>query len=402
MIRKLRLKFVSIIMVIVLFMLSAMFGTLYHVTKLNLENDSLRMMKSIAATTVLERRPNEISKDIRLPFFTVRLGSHGTIVATGGGYYDLSDEQFLERVVRQVVASGKHSGTVPEYNLRFCLMETPGSQLLIFADTSSEQATLDNLLKTCLLIGILSMLVFLGISLYLSKWAVSPIEKAWKQQKQFVADASHELKTPLTVITTNAELLQQEGNSAENRTVFASSILTTSKHMRALLEQMLDLARSDNQQADQPQEMIDLTGLVNDEAMAFEAVLYEKGHILESRVEDDITIRGIPIQIRHLIGILLDNAGKYADSHSEITLTLIRCGKKCCRLSVANHGMPISEEDLKNIFKRFYRGDEARAQNGSYGLGLAIAQNIVQLHKGQIWAESRNGINQFIIELPVK
>ena len=137
MIRKLRIKFVAIIMGIVLLMLSVMFGTVYHVTKLNLENDSLRMMKSIAATTALKRRPNDISKDVQLPFFTIRLGSNGTIVATGGGYYDLSDEQFLEHVVQQVVQSGKHAGTIPEYHLRFSRFETPGSQLLVFADTSS-------------------------------------------------------------------------------------------------------------------------------------------------------------------------------------------------------------------------------------------------------------------------
>ena len=402
MLKRLRVKFISIIMVIVLFMLCVMFGTIYHVTKLKLENDSLRMMKSIAATTVLDRRPNGVSKDVRLPFFTIRLGSSGTILAADGGYYDLSDEQFLEGIVQQVVHSGKRAGTIPEYHLRFCRFETPGSQLLVFADTSSEQAILDNLLRTCLLIGGLSILVSWCISFCLSQWAVAPIEKAWRQQKQFVADASHELKTPLTVITTNAELLHQDGNSEENRRLFTNSILTTSRHMRTLLEQMLDLARSDDQQADQPQTVVDFTSLLNDEVLAFEAVLYEKEHILRSQVEDGILMRGVEIQLRHLIGILLDNAGKYAEPHSDITLVLSRYGKKRCRLTVADHGEPISQEDLRNIFKRFYRVDEARAQNGSYGLGLAIAQNIAHLHRGVIWAESRNGLNQFIVELPIK
>ena len=398
MIQRLRLKFVSIIMGIVVFMLLVMFAMVYHGTKLNLENDSLRMMRGIAATTVMERRPNEITKEVRLPFFTVRLGSQGGIVATGGGYYDLSDREFLEEVVQQVITSGKHSGTISEYNLRFCLLETPGSQLLVFADTSSEQATLKNLLMNCLWVGMASVLVFLGLSLYLSKWAVAPIERAWNQQKQFVADASHELKTPLTIITANAELLQQE-NSERSCGCFAETILTTSQRMRTLLEQMLELARSEGQQRLSGQR-IDFTELVNDEVLSFEAVLYEKGHSLWAQVEKGQIVWGDGAQLRRVVTILLDNAGKYAEPGSEIRLEVAKWGKKHCRLSVENPGPPIQEEELKQIFKRFYRLDEARAQDGSYGLGLAIAQSVVQRHRGKIWAESRKGRNRFLVELP--
>ena len=402
MIRKLRLKFIAVNMVIVLLMLSVIFGLVYHFTKINLENDSLRMMKGIAATTVLERRPSEIPEVVRLPYFLVRLGSRGEIIAADGGYYDLSDMLFLEKVVQQVIDSGHYAGTLPDYNLRYCRIDAPGSQILVFADTSSEQATLASLLKTCLLTGLVGILAFLGISIRLSKWAVSPIARAWTQQKQFVADASHELKTPLTVITTNAELLQQPGNSAANRRTFTDSILSTSQQMRHLLEQMLDLARSDSEQLDSSQTQVDLSGLADRAVMTYESVLFEKGLPLQYQIEDGVTVRGSEAQLEHLIGILLDNAGKYASSCGTITLTLGRRSKKTCMLSVANDGPPISPEDLKNIFKRFYRVDQARSQTGSYGLGLAIARNITAQHGGRIWAESKGGVNTFYVELPAK
>ena len=402
MIRKLRLKFIAVNMVIVLLMLSVIFGLVYHFTKINLENDSLRMMKGIAATTVLERRPSEIPEVVRLPYFLVRLGSQGEIIAADGGYYDLSDMLFLEKVVQQVIDSGHYAGTLPDYNLRYCRIDAPGSQILVFADTSSEQATLASLLKTCLLTGLVGILAFLGISIRLSKWAVSPIARAWTQQKQFVADASHELKTPLTVITTNAELLQQPGNSAANRRTFTDSILSASQQMRHLLEQMLDLARSDSEQLDSSQTQVDLSGLADRAVMTYESVLFEKGLPLQYQIEDGVTVRGSEAQLEHLIGILLDNAGKYASSCGTITLTLGRRSKKTCMLSVANDGPPISPEDLKNIFKRFYRVDQARSQTGSYGLGLAIARNITAQHGGRIWAESKGGVNTFYVELPAK
>ena len=399
MIKKLRIKFVAINMAIVLLMLTLLFCMVFHITRMNLENESLRMMRGIAATTALQLRPDDIPDDVRLPFFTVRLGGQGEILATGGGYFDLSDREFLESVVRQVLSSDSRTGILREYNLRYCRCGDTGSQVLVFADTTSEESTLDSLLKTCLLIGLGSLLAFLPVSMLLSKWAAGPIEQAWKQQKQFVADASHELKTPLTVITTNAELLQPE--SSRNRQA-AEAILTTSRQMRKLLEGMLELARSDSEQLDCPLKPLDFSTLVSDEAMSFEAVLFEKGFPLEYRIEEGLQVSGVDSQLRELVGILLDNAGKYTGPGGTVTLTLRSAGKRACLLAVANDGAPIAPEDLRNLFKRFYRADTARSRTGSYGLGLAIAQNIVSRHRGSIRAQSREGVNTFLVELPIR
>ena len=125
-------------------------------------------------------------------------------------------------------------------------VDSPFGQRVVFADITSEQSTLNNLVKNCILIGVLCFFAFLGISIRLAAWTVKPVERAWQKQRQFVSDASHELKTPLTVIMTNAELLQGREDDRESQVQFSSNILTMSRQMRALVEQMLELARADS------------------------------------------------------------------------------------------------------------------------------------------------------------
>ena len=238
MIKRLRLKFIVINMGIATILLSAILGLVFYFTSANLETESIRMMERIASQPFQMNAPGELGEDVRLPFFTLQLGPHGELLDASGGYYDLSDDAFLGGLAQAAAASPRRLGVLEEYNLRYYRSDAPMSRFLVFADISSERATLDGLRRTCLLIGGLSFLAFLWVSVLLSKWAVRPVERAWQQQRQFVAAASHELKTPLTVIMTNAELLQDEADEAR-RSTFSSSILTMSRQMRALIEQML-------------------------------------------------------------------------------------------------------------------------------------------------------------------
>ena len=222
MIKKLRLKFVLINMSIVTIMLVVILGLVFYFTSANLESESMRMLENIAAQPVRLGVPGELGEDVRLPFFKLQLGLGGEVVATVGGYYDLSDDAFLDRLIAQTAASPNHLGVLEEYNLRYYRLDSPANQCVVFSDISSERATLEGLTRSCVLIGCLSFFGFLWGSILLSKWAVRPVERAWQQQRQFVADASHELKTPLTVIMTNAELLQDGGDGSENRKRFLS------------------------------------------------------------------------------------------------------------------------------------------------------------------------------------
>ena len=386
-------------MIIVTIMLTVIFGTVLHFTSQNLEQDSLSMMRAVAMNPVRPFPPAFSSEEVRLPFFTLKIGRSGEVIASGGGYYDLSDKTFLLDLITQTESSDKPTGILQEYSLRFHKTTTPDARIFVFADISSELRTMENLLKSCLLIGGLSFLVFLVISIFLARWAVKPVEQAWEQQKQFVADASHELKTPLTVIMTNAELLQSPEYDAPKKAQFSDSILTMSTQMKHLVEGLLNLARADQGTQFGTSSSLDLSKLVSDALLPFEPVFFEQGLFPDSEIQPGIYTSGDPVLLRQAVEILLDNAQKYAEPGSQVSICLKKRRRNQCLLSVATHGEPISAADLKNIFKRFYRTDKARSRTGSYGLGLSIAETIVENHRGKIWAESSGGVNTFYIRL---
>lgn len=312
MIRRLRVKFVVINMTIVALMMSVVFGLVYHFTRADLEEKSIRMMEKIANRPFQIEMPGEQSEEIRLPFFVLQLGPGGELVTSSGGYFDLSDQEFLKDLIIKALSSPQKVGVIEEYGLRYYKSNTPYRYSLVFADISSETAALKGLVRTCALIAGLSFILFLAISIWLSGWAVRPVEKAWKQQRQFVADASHELKTPLTVIMTNAELLQSSGCGEEKQRRFSEAILTMSRQMRGLIEQMLDLARADSGQAEAAFEQVDLSRIAEDGILLFEPLYFEQGLTLYTEIEEGILIWGLKDRLGQLLDILLDNACKYS------------------------------------------------------------------------------------------
>lgn len=400
MLKKLRIKFVCINMAIVTVMLGIIFVVLLTLTKRSLEQESIQMMQNILSNPMQMSRPNEFSDDIRLPYFAVQIDPGGKPVSVGGGYFDLSDDELLLEILEVSNKQYEQIGILSDYHLRYIRMNTPTGQSVVFADITSEQATLNHLLKICGLIGAACFLSFLGISILLARWAVKPVDEAWKQQRQFVADASHELKTPLTVIMTNAELLQTPDFTEADRRQFSGNILSMSKQMRGLVESLLELARVDNGVVKQDFCRVNFSDIVSDALLPFEPVFFEKGLKLSSKIETDIVLNGSAEHLKQVVDIFLDNAQKYSSPGGETIVTLERAGHKRCLLKVANQGPPVSEEELKEIFKKFYRADHARSMNQSYGLGLSIAQGIVLEHHGRIWAESREGVNSFYAEFP--
>lgn len=271
---------------------------------------------------------------------------------------------------------------------------------LVFADVTSERATLRNLLETCAIVGLLCFGAFLCVSALLAAWMVKPVDKAWEQQRQFVADASHELKTPLAVIMTNAELLQSPGWAEGEQAKFLDSILTMSRQMRVLVERLLELARADSGQRGAAVETVDLSALAESALLPFEPLFFEQGLTLSGEIEPGVAVRGSGPQLRQVADILLDNARKYSGAEGRVMVVLKRAGKRHCRLSVSSPGEALSKNELKDIFKRFYRADKARSRDGGFGLGLSIAQSIAEQHHGRIWAESGGGLNTFCVELP--
>ena len=405
MLKKLRIKFIIVIMSMLTVLFAVIFGGILHFTRRNLERESLQMMRAMAFQPMNMTAPIEIPDDrdkkMRLPFFMLRIENNGTITASGGGYYDLTDKELLQKLTEAVSEKKEPSGIIAEYDLRYLVTRQPGSRTIVFADISSERTMLNGLIRNCIIAGLIGYAVFFIISLLLAKWVTKPVEKTWTEQKQFIADASHELKTPLTVIMTNAEMLNDNDYTEADRSVFTKNILSMSKRMRGLVESLLELARMDNRTSVAEMKSLDLSKLVSDSMLPFEPLFFERNMELSSDIEPGITAEGDKNKLRQVMSILLDNALKYDDPSDPVNIRLVRKGLNAV-LSVSGKGKPLSKAECKNIFKRFYRVDQARTDGSSYGLGLSIAESIINEHGGRIWAESEEGFNTFFVSVNLK
>lgn len=393
MLKKLRIKFICFTMALVFIMLCVIFGMVYGFTASNLESDSLQLMHGL---TGRPGSPDGRMPDVRVPYLVLQQNALGIWTAQGNDYYDLNNQEFITELLQAVSEETGREGVLKAYDMRFLRSDVPIVRY-VFIDISAERTTLQHLVRTCVIIGIVSLVAFFGISLLLARWATRPVETAWSQQKQFIADASHELKTPLAVILTNAELLQEENYLPEERQKFGQNILTMTHQMRHLVESLLELARLDNvTPVFQP---VDLSTLAENVLLPFEPVFFEEDMVLESQILPGLWVRGSSSHLQQVIEIFLDNARKYADPGT-VTVKLDKAGNHAL-LQVENAGTPLTAEEAKHIFRRFYRTDPSRSRNGSYGLGLSIAEGITQLHGGKIWAEGTETGNRFSLLLPL-
>ena len=221
-----------------------------------------------------------------------------------------------------------------------------------------------------------------------------------RQRSAFFSAASHELKTPLTVILSNAELL--EAAPLEDRPArWADNIRSEAGQMKSLVEEMLTLARADNAVPTAVMGEVSLSDLATDCVLAFEPVAFEAGKPLESDITPDVTVTGDADKLRQLIGVLLDNAIKYGQAGGTISLTLRRTDRQA-RLLVSNPGDPIPPDQLGRLFERFYRADASRGEQSGFGLGLPIAASIATEHKGTLKAESDQASTRFLFSMPLK
>ena len=388
MIRSLRRKFIAMTMAVFTALLCVIFGLVIHFTGQNLQAESVRFLRSAAADPLQPGPPGQV----RQPCFIIRANPWGQSIQSTGGF-DLSDEQMLSDIVALAASAPEPLGVLDQYELRYFRSQSPTELTLVFMDISAERAAMRNLRLTCVGIGLLALGLFWAVSFLLARWAVRPVERAWEEQRQFVSDASHELKTPLTVILTSAELMQTDPDPQHPR-----SILAMSRRMRELVESLLELARVDNGAVRAAFGELDLSALVADELLPFEPLYFECGLTLESQLEEGLHISGSDRHLRQVLTILLDNALRYSPGNATVRVELTRQGSSAL-LTVANPG-ELTREQCRSIFRRFYRADPARTAGGS-GLGLAIAQGIVADHGGKIWSDSREGTVTLNVSLPL-
>ena len=316
----------------------------------------------------------------------------------GSSYYQISEEDLLA-LVQECLSQQEESGLLTDYHLRYLRYDGALSIRIAFTDSTLEQSALRAMAGNLLLIALAALVVLLGCSYLLSGVAARPVERAWQEQQRFLSDASHELKTPLTVILSSTELLEQ-GAAPEQRQ-YVDNIRAESRRMKQLVEDMLTLSRVERGDTRLPDTTADLSDAAANVALRFEPVAYEAGHTLSYDIAPGLLVRGDGQKLEQAVAVLLDNAVKYAAPHTEIRLDAVRQGKNAC-LWVENQGGAIPADKLPHIFDRFYRADASRTNGDSFGLGLPIAKAIVEAHRGAIRCDSGGGVTRFTITIPVQ
>lgn len=299
----------------------------------------------------------------------------------------IEQEDYID-YANQALNSGEQSGIIDNY--AYLIEFKSYGRIIVFLDINQYQAINQNLLITTITIGFAAIIIFFILSVALAFWLVKPVKKAFDKQKQFISDASHELKTPLAVISANTDVLESE--IGENK--WLSYIRTESQRMSELVNELLCLARLDDKSGHKVMMTeLNLSDLVLSTALPFESNIFEMGKKFDVDVEPDILYKGDESTLKHVMTILIDNAIKYSGEHGEISVKLYQQSNKKI-IEVYNTGEGIQPENLTKIFERFFRQDESRSSNGKkggYGLGLAIAKSSVEAYGGKISAQSEYG-----------
>ena len=326
-------------------------------------------------------------------FYSVALSDEGKVLAVDNEGRDAYQEEELVQIARKISSQDQRSGSMG--NITYIVEDKEGYTLVAFMDNTVSEAGLKTMLRYVFLVGGMAILAMFFIASILAGFIISPLEENDRQQKRFISDASHELKTPITVIATNAEMLSRELGHNE----WLSNIQYETDRMDRLVKQLLDLSHAES--AIVPMESLDFSRLVTGETLAFESLAFDKGKTFVTEIETGIILMGNPSQLTQLVSILLDNAIRHSTG-KEIGVSLVR-RPHTALLTVTNDGNEIPPEKIHHLFERFYRVDEARnSESNHYGIGLSIAKAIAEKHGGNIDVFWQDGKISFTVNLLLK
>ena len=314
--------------------------------------------------------------------FTVFFDKKGEVARTNTESIYAIDEDTAIDYAEKAMADGDERGWISSY--RYKIFSTDLGMGVVFVDGSMSRTVLmqSTTIAGFVLLGcaaLVLMLIFL-----LSKKAVKPIAESYEKQKQFVTDANHELKTPLTLIMANVEIAELELGKNE----WLDDIRAEGHRMTELVGQLVALSRMDEEGDAIHSSMLPLGAIVGDIVSEFKSLAKSKGLTFQASIDEGVTYLGDEALLRRLVGVLMDNAVKYCDNGGEITVTL--SGGKHLVMTVENSYSAVEQIELHRLFDRFYRADPARTFSGGYGIGLSMAKAIVEKHKGEITAYKKD------------
>ena len=394
MIKKLQKKFISItaaaLFIMILSVMTAVNGIFIYQTNQMLDS---RLELSITdlerfhvpppgANGIMPRFEERLN--IRFDGCLVYLNEDGKITRIRQDRAENYSEAELSEIASEIFSGKREHGWHQYYKFyKTAVIHPDGTSETVIGliNASSSLYSVFTMLLISAVIGTVSFLLVLLIVILASGHAVKPIAESYARQKQFVTDAGHELKTPLTVISANNELLRMLYGESE----WFDGIDKQVTKMNGLVRSLITLARMDEEQKPvfSP---FNLSDAVYDTARSFENLIHSRGCLVTFDIAENIRCLGDESGLRQVVSILMDNAAKYCDEKGKIAVRL-RADRQI-RLQVVNDFHNADSHDLDKMFERFYRADKARTSDGSYGLGLSIARSVAELHKGEIRARA--------------
>lgn len=400
MIGKLRAKLIGISMISMLVVLLTIVGTINVVSyqKIISDADSILSVLEENGGKFPKMQPPPTAhqfdgkpkyKSPELPYesryFSVALDTSGQVITSDIKKIAAVDEEQAVTYAHTVLEKGREKGFLGDY--RYIVQTSDTQTLIIFLDCGRSLSSFRSNLITSVWVSFLGLTAVFILIILFSKYAIGPVAESYEKQKRFITDAGHELKTPLTIINADAEILSMDFGENE----WVQDIQNQVKRLTGLTEDLTYLSRMDENQSALQFLEFPFSDLVSETAQSFHALALTQNKEFHLNIEGNLSLRGDEKALSHFITILLDNAVKYCPEGGTITLSLEKKGRFIC-LKVFNTTDSALPQNLNQLFDRFYRGDQSRSsQIEGYGIGLSIAQTIVLSHKGKLSASSADG-----------
>ncbi len=392
---KLKIKFIVINMSLLTSVFIAIFSTIFYITYSNVNNQ---------VKIDLDFLVNNRKLPPHVIYVITELDKENKIDNIVKSFDTEINTDSFQEVIYDILNKNKSYDIVniDDSPYSYLIHKSEFGTKIAFIDRTNIQNLLIELFKSFFIIISLSLILLLLISIYFTNKSIEPIKEAFDKQKEFITNASHELKTPLTIIKTNLSLiLSNKNDTINNQIKWINYINDQTNRMSTLINEMLTLSKLDIDENKIILEKINISNIIESMLLMFDAIIYENNITLETNISKDLFINGNKENIKKLFSILMDNAIKYTNKNGKINVYLYSKKNKII-LIVENTGYGIPKESIDKIFERFYRVDDSRhIETGGYGIGLSIANAIVKQHSGNIFANSElNKTTSFIVELP--